>query len=438
MQAERAAQRLDDVRAGVVGVRRDVARDRVRMGRAEAARAAGVVDELREHLRRDFFAFYASYDPLFDWWATEPWKAADEALGELALAIRAKLVGGNGGVVVGGEPIGREALLVELEAELVAYSPEELVEIANDQYRWSERQMREASRAMGFGDDWRQALERIKAQSEPPGRQPELVVGLAREAADFVRRHDLVTVPRLAEETYRVTMMSAEQQRLAPFFLGGPSIQVAYPTADMAQPLKRMVMRGNNRHLARATALHELIPGHRLQLFAMERRAAHRRGLATPFFVEGWATYWEMALWRRGDFFDSPEGRVGTLFWRMHRCARLVLSLRFHTGQLTAPECVDLLVRWVGHERATAEAEVRRWFDADYPPLYQAAYLVGALQLLELRRELVDAGRLTEKQFHDRLLTLGAVPVELARALLLDTELDSDYKARWRWYKLRT
>ena len=69
------------------------------------------------------------------------------------------------------------------------------------------------------------------------------------------------------------------------------------------------------------------------------------------------------------------------LFWRMHRCARIIFSLGFHLGTMTPRECIDLLVNQVGHERDNATAEVRRSFTGSYGPLYQAAYLLGGMQL---------------------------------------------------------
>jgi hypothetical protein len=53
----------------------------------------------------------------------------------------------------------------------------------------------------------------------------------------------------------------------------------------------------------------------------------------------------------------------------MHRCARIVFSLSFHLGKMTPRECIDYLVRRVGHERDNATAEVRRSFAGrDAPP----------------------------------------------------------------------
>ena len=97
-------------------------------------------------------------------------------------------------------------------------------------------------------------------------------------------------------------------------------------------------------------------------------------------------------------FDKTPEQKVGALFWRMHRCARIIFSLNFHMGLWTPKECVDFLVDKVGHERDNAMAEVRRSFEsAQYQnqPPYQAAYLLGGLQLRGLRKALVDSKVMT-------------------------------------------
>ncbi len=189
-----------------------------------------------------------------------------------------------------------------------------------------------------------------------------------------------------------MSMMSPERQLVNPFFLGGEEIQVSYPTDTMTHEQKLMSMRGNNKHFARATVFHELIPGHHLQGYMQERYRSYRGLFDTPFWVEGWALYWEMQMWDL-NFPKSPEDKIGMLFWRMHRCARIIFSLSFHTGKMTPQQCVDFLVDRVGHERDNAAAEVRRSFAGNYEPLYQAAYMLGGLQIRSLKHDLVDSGK---------------------------------------------
>jgi len=320
-----------------------------------------------------------------------------------------------------------------LRREMIPYTPAELIAIAEREFAWCDAELLKASNEMGSGNDWRQAHEAIKNKALPPGEKPQLVRNYAEHAIAFVRERDMITVPELSTEIWRMEMLSPERQRIAPFFLGGEVIQIAYPTDDMSHADKRMAMRGNNPHFNFGIVQHELIPGHHLQGFMTSRFNRHRDAFDTPFWTEGWCLYWEMLLWDEG-FATTPEDRIGMLFWRMHRCARIIFSLKFHLEEMTPQECVDFLVERVGHERANAEAEVRRSIIGTYPPLYQVAYMIGGLQFKALREELVDGGRMTEKQFHDAIMLGGRIPVEMVRARLNnEIELSADYETRWQF-----
>jgi len=212
-----------------------------------------------------------------------------------------------------------------------------------------------------------------------------------------------------------MSMMSREAQRVNPFFLGGNTIQVSFPTDAMAHIEKLQALRSNNEHFCRATVHHELIPGHWLQQYSQARHRTWRAPFRTPFWMEGWALYWEMRLYDLG-LAKGPMDRVGMLYWRKHRCARIVFSLNFHLGRWSGPQCVEYLIDRVGHERAAAEGEVRRSVGGAYPPLYQAAYMLGGLQLRALHQELVASGRQTERAFHDRIMEHNSIPIAVLRA----------------------
>jgi len=197
-----------------------------------------------------------------------------------------------------------------------------------------------------------------------------------------------------------------------------------------------MSMRGNNIHFARATVFHELIPGHHLAGFMTARYRTYRSLFSTSFWGEGWPLYWEMFLYDT-DFPRSPENRIGMLFWRMHRCARIIFSLNFHLEKMTPQECIDFLVKRVGHEPENAIGEVRRSFGGGYGPLYQAAYMVGGLQFRALHRELVESGKMSNRAFHDAVMHENSMPVEMLRALLTNQRLTRDYKPSWRFYEVK-
>ncbi len=401
-------------------------------GRTVAYRASKIVGDLQDTLK-GWYTFYDGYDPLFTWWVAKPYERLAKELADYRTMLREKIVGFKEGedAPIVGDPIGRDALMADLAYEMIPYTPEQLIAIADQQFAWCEREMLKASRELGYGDDWKQALEHVKQQHVQPGEQPDLVRDLEREAVAFLKANHLITVPELADDTWRMEMLSPERQKESPFFLGGEVMMVSYPTDAMTEADKLMSMRGNNRHFARATVFHEMIPGHRLQMFMLPRYASYRMEFDTPFWIEGWALYWEMRMWDLG-FAKSPEDRIGMLFWRMHRCARIIFSLRFHLGEMTPEQCIDFLVDRVGHERANATAEVRRSFEGSYPPLYQLAYMIGGLQFRALHDEVVGSGRMTERQFHDTILKMGTMPVEMVRARLTNQDLTADFQTHWK------
>jgi uncharacterized protein (DUF885 family) len=433
----RLAREIDSARAQAERSWRDGGGSRTSsatgLTRVVARRVASLLASQRETLER-WHRFSAGYDPVFTWWTADPYARVDKALGDYLKFLRETVVGIRPGEAepIVGDPIGADGLKADLAHEMIPYTVEELIAIAEREFAWCEAEYRRAAREMGLGDDWRAALEKVKQTWVPPGDQPRMVRDLAREAIAFVKERDLVTVPPLAEEVWRMEMISPERQRVSPFFLGGEVFQVSYPTDEMTHDEKLMSMRGNNPHFSRATAHHEMIPGHHLQGFMTSRYNAHRRVFGTPFWGEGWALYWEMLLWDLG-FPRSPEDRIGMLFWRSHRAARIIFSLRFHLGTMTPQEAVDFLVDRVGHERANAEGEVRRSFAGDYAPLYQAAYMLGGLQFRALHRDLVQSGRMTNREFHDAILQGGRMPVEMVRARLIGERLTRDHTARWRF-----
>jgi hypothetical protein len=401
-----------------------------------ARRAEATIKGLQLALR-NVYDFYYGYDPSFTWWVPVPYKTVDSLLGAYAGSVLSKGSSANApkddGSGIIGNPIGRTALLQQLEFEMIPYSPEELVEIANKEFAWCDQELLKASREMGFGDNWKQAQEKVKNSYVPEGEQPAAILKLYNESIDFLKKHDLVTIPPVAEETWRMRMMSPQQQLVSPFFLGGETILIAYPTNTMDHDDKLMSMRGNNPHFSRSTVHHELIAGHHLQGFMNNRHKVYRH-FGTPFWTEGWALYWELILWDM-KFPQSPEDRIGMLFWRMHRCARIIFSLNYHLGKWTPQQCIDFLVDRVGHERANAEGEVRRSFTGNYGPLYQIAYMIGGMQFYALKKELVDSGKMSYKQYHDAVLQENAMPVEMVRALLTKQPLKKDFKTSWRFYK---
>ena len=430
------ASQLDEISKKISQASTEIENDKPTFPRNLTSRAEGIIKGQQQALK-SVYDFYNGYDPEFSWWITQPYQLVDSMLTDysnlLQSCVDQSTLPKDDGSGIIGNPIGRNEVIRQLQSEMIPYSPEQLVEIALKEFAWCEVELLKASNEMGFGNDWKAAQEKVKQAYVPVGQQPEAMYELYNQSVDFLKSNNLISIPPLAEETWRMKMLSPERQLIAPFFLGGELLQIAYPTDDMEHEDKLMSLRGNNPHFARAVVHHELIAGHHLQQFMNRRHNTHRFSY-TSFWSEGWALYWEMILWDEG-FARSPEDEIGMLFWRMHRCARIIFSLNYHLEEWTPQQCIDYLVDRVGHEWSTAEGEVRRSFTGGYGPLYQIAYMIGGLQFYELKRELVDSGQMTYQEYHDAVMHENSMPVEMVRALLINQPLTKDFESSWKFYE---
>ncbi|HEY5382559.1 MAG TPA: DUF885 family protein [Acidobacteriaceae bacterium] len=479
-EARRRMETLDEKKAAatLVGLQSQLAKAKPPAGASPAAlgRAASRLQELRGVLQ-EWSTFYALYDPLFAFWDNEELKRTDAALGKYAEALFAasglpgtlepvpvtgrggfggRGPGGRGGAgnrggnrqhprsdaplgsekeIAGIGPVGHDVLQDELLQAWIPYTPEELITLANKEFEWCDKEMLKATAEMGLGTDWKAAQEKAKNMYVEPGQMIYWVRDNERKAIAFMEAHDVLTIPEGAKHDWWEQAMTPQQQLVNPFFTGGETIQVSSPASTMTYAEKLDSQRANNIPQAFDTVFHELVPGHHMQSYMTARYRTYRRSFASagPFWSEGMAFYWEMLMWDLG-WFKTPEERVGSLFWRKERCARIIFSVKFNLGQMKALECVQFLINRVGHDRFSAEGEVRRSFNGSYSPIYQCAYMLGALQFYAMHRELVAGGKMTNRQFHDAFYREGNMPIEMVRAQIANTPLTRDYKSSWKFY----
>lgn len=437
LDAEDAATLLDDIAAKANATTTDISKT-LKCDDSTAAtvalHAVSMIDQLTRQIQ-DTHRYHDSYDPQYTWWAGKPFEAAKQAIAAHRKVVRAVLAGldENDTEKIVGVPIGAVAFEKELRHAWIAYTALELVAIGEYELAWCDERFKEAADELNLDGDWRKALEHVKSLHVEPGDQPNLIRELAWEAIRFLEGNDLITIPEMAKQGWRLEMMSPEAQRVNPYFLGGDNIIVSFPTNTMTHAEKLMSLKSNNIHFCRATVHHELVPGHHLQYYVLERYRPYRQLFSSPFWMEGWALYWEMQLWDMG-FATSPEDRIGMLFWRRHRAARIIFSLNYQLGKWSAEECVKYLVDRVGHEPSAAAAEVRRSIMGGYGPLYQAGYMLGGLQLRALHAEIVQTGKMNNRDFHDSILKENYIPFELLRMKMLAKPLSAEQLPAWKFH----
>lgn len=166
------------------------------------------------------------------------------------------------------------------------------------------------------------------------------------------------------------------------------------------------------------TSVHEAFPGHFVQGL-WERRAPSKTAmiLESDSYVEGWAHYCEQMMIEEGLDGGDKNLRLVMLHDALLRCCRYIVGISMHTRGMTLDEAISFFMQEGYQERANAEREAKR---GTLEPTY-LVYTLGKLQLLALRKEYKDlkGSRFSLKDFHDRVLSLGAPPVKIIRQVLL-------------------
>jgi uncharacterized protein (DUF885 family) len=100
-----------------------------------------------------------------------------------------------------------------------------------------------------------------------------------------------------------------------------------------------------------------------------------------------------------------------SLYWRLMRCARMMLDPQLQLGQVTESDVIAKL-KSIGLSDEFAHIEYQRY--SFMWPGQATSYYFGLLKILQAKDDVQKAvgARFKERAFHDALLDFGTVPVD--------------------------
>jgi uncharacterized protein (DUF885 family) len=241
---------------------------------------------------------------------------------------------------------------------------------------------------------------------------PEQLVALAE---DQVRRSWEIAPQyfgRLPEANCEVRRVEAFREADEPMAFYYP------PTDDGSRPgiyyINCYDLADRALHHVASVTYHEANPGHHFQLALQqqmpERHPLRRFGsmMAGAAFAEGWGLYSERLADEMGLYLDGWE-RLGMLENQGLRAARLVTDSGIHALGWTREAAVDTLEQ-SGQTHTDAVIEVDRYIGM---PGQALCYMTGMFEIQRSRES--ESARLgasfSLRDFHDRVLALGEVPL---------------------------
>jgi hypothetical protein len=320
--------------------------------------------------------------------------------------------------------MGRKALDEVLSEHLVGADTDELLRRISRETQATLAELRATAAELFPGMSWQRAIKKIVRHPAPSE-----ILDAYRAATERAKKHIAeagVATPPYAKLQVHPT---PEHERVAipfaayegPLALDGTKTGHLFatlpPRSAGPSELEDWLQANAVYEVIDLNSVHEAFPGHHVQLSRSKQSPNPLRRIVWDiFFGEGWAHYIEGVMADTG--FMGPSGRLVMLFERRWQLARARVTLGLHAQGWSAESATRYIQKTLGLPRADAESSVTRYAVLD--PMESLAYSMGRLEILGVRertrRRLGD--RFSLKEFHDRLLTYGAIPIALVERLL--------------------
>jgi uncharacterized protein (DUF885 family) len=180
-----------------------------------------------------------------------------------------------------------------------------------------------------------------------------------------------------------------------------------------------------SRYVTDIITVHEAYPGHYTQFLHLNASQATRveKIFNSYAFVEGWAHYTEQMMIEEGfgatDSLTQAKFHLAQLNESLLRLCRMYVSIKMHLEGMTVEEGTKFIEENAYYEHEGAHHEAMR---GTYDPGY-LSYALGKQQFLKLREDYKAkmGANFSLQQFHDKVLSYGAPPVELVRGMIMES-----------------
>lgn len=243
---------------------------------------------------------------------------------------------------------------------------------------------------------------------------------LAADAVAFIKEKDIATLPK--NNTLRIQTApesAGPAARIgwvasAPPFDPNPVTTLNLPSIPETLPKQEQIdfWASFNKPFNRMIVIHELYPGHYMQL-KISRETPHPLRMLFPYgiYIEGWATFTEKVLldagWEKGNHLTL----LAHLRKRLENANRAFTSVQVHCNNWKQEEVMKFST-----ETSLLAPQFAKslWGRIENSPMQLTSYFLGGAQFTELlktEKERLGA-EFDLKLFMDTIMKAGAIPIE--------------------------
>jgi uncharacterized protein (DUF885 family) len=340
--------------------------------------------------------------------------------------VRDQLLANSHGDFRLGEENFRRKLLCE---EMVDIPIARLLEIGHEDLRRNQLKLQEAAAKIDPEKPLPQVLADLRKDHPASDQLLENFRALLGGLRSYIESKGIITLPPgkepVVEETppFERALTTASMDTPGAYETRATDAFMNVTVADPSWSKQQIEewMQGFNRGTIVSTAVHEVYPGHYVQFLWLDRAPSKTRKLLySSSNAEGWAHYTEQMMLDEGYGDGDLKLRVGQLEDALLRDARFIVGIEMHTGKMTLDQAQEFFVNEGYQTRPVAEVEAKR---GTSDPTY-LVYTLGKLQIMKLREDYkkLRGGQFQLREFHDRFMEQGAVPVKLIRKAMLGND----------------
>ncbi len=305
---------------------------------------------------------------------------------------------------------------------LLDYTNQELIKIGYQLLEKTQNEMINLAREIDANSDWQKIISEMKDSHPKADNLLQTYKKELNNVKQFVINNKVASIP----ENEELIIIETPEHMRSLFPYAGYSRPAAFdefqsgrfwvtPVEDeMSEEDKEEKLKEHMFYKIPVFVLHEGYPGHHLQITTQQNlNNKLRKIFHNNLYVEGWAFYCEELLDKLG-YISDPKTKLSRLKDQLWRASRIIIDASLHSEKMTFNEAVEFLVENAHLEKSNAHAEVSRYIQN---PLRPMSYLIGKLELIKIAEDYKSRHEndYNMKIFHDKLLSLGALPPRLVK-----------------------